>query len=118
MRCIFKVVSTAEWSEAERLREYRGSAKDRVDGFLHFSNAGQVPQTLAKHYAGLNDLVLVCVSAERLGPSLKYEAARDCQLYPHLYGPLPLSAVAWARPIARRADGSFVLPAELDTSAT
>src|SRR5712691_9465410 len=115
MKYVFKIILAAEWREAERVGEFRGSAKDRVDGFLHFSNAGQVPHTLTKYYAGLNDLLLVCVDTERLGLPLKHEVARDGQLYPHLYGPLSLSAVAWARPIARRADGTFVLPAELDT---
>ena len=118
MKSIFKIVLAAEWREAERTGQYCGSAKNRVDGFLHFSTAEQVPHTLKKHYAGLSDLLLICVDADRLGPALKREAARDGQLYPHLYGSLSLSAVAWARSIVRHADGSFVLPAQLDTSAT
>ena len=64
----------------------------------------------------MDDLLLICVEAEALGFSLKHEAARDGSLYPHLYGPLATTAVVWVKPIARRADGSFALPAELDAS--
>ena len=113
---IFKIVHGVEWREAERVGEYRGSAKDRADGFLHFSNAKQVRGTLAKYYAGMTDLCLVCVHADRLGSLLKREPARDGALYPHLYGPLPLAAVAWSKPIPLCADGSFLLPPELDAS--
>ena len=111
---IFKIVHRAEWREAERSGEYHGSAKDRADGFLHFSSAEQIPGTLARYYAGMDDLLLVCVDAGRLGSSLKHEAARDGDLYPHLYSPLATAAVVSTKPIGLRADGSFDLPAELD----
>lgn len=113
---IFKIVHRDEWRGAQRSGEYRGSAKDRADGFLHFSSARQIPGTLARYYAGMGDLLLVCVDADRLGSSLKYEAARDGDLYPHLYGPLAIAATMWTKPIVLHADGSFDLPAELDAS--
>ena len=114
---IFKIVHEHEWHEAERSGEYLGSAKDRTDGFLHFSTARQVPGTLARYYSGIDDLLLVCVDATPFGSSLKYEAARDGSLYPHLYAPLGVGAAQWVKPIALRADGSFNLPAELDDCA-
>jgi uncharacterized protein (DUF952 family) len=111
---IFKIVHVAEWRDAERAREYHGSEKDRADGFLHFSDAKQVPGTLAKYYAGMDDLVLVCVDSERLGTALKFEKSRDGALFPHLYGTLAISAVSWSVPIALRTDGTFDLPPELE----
>jgi uncharacterized protein (DUF952 family) len=105
---IFKIVHGDEWAAARG--EYRGSAKDRADGFLHFSTAEQIPGTLARYYADADDLVLVAVDADALGAALKFEASRDGALFPHLYAPLPLSAVKWVRPIERAAQGAFVLP--------
>ncbi len=88
---------------------YDGSAHDRRDGFIHFSTAAQLPGTLEKHYAGQSDLLLIAVEEGDLGPALKFELSRGGDLFPHLYGPLPLAAVRWVRPIARTSDG-FVLP--------
>lgn len=105
---IFKIAHRAEW-QAVRVA-YIGSDKDRADGFLHFSTAEQIPGTLMRYYADADDLVLVAVDADMLGDALKYEASRDGALFPHLYGPLPLSAVKWVRALTRDAQGAFVLP--------
>ncbi len=96
---IFKIVHASEWREAELAGVYRGSAKDRADGFLHFSLAEQLMGTLRRYYADAEDLVLVAVNADALGPGLKYEPSRDGALFPHLYGPLPVSAVRWVRTV-------------------
>jgi uncharacterized protein (DUF952 family) len=111
---IFKIVHAREWHEAERARVYAGSAKDRADGYLHFSTAEQVPGTLAKYYARMADLILVCVDVERLGSALKFEPSRDGALFPHLYESLALSAVSWAKPLRLDAAGAFELPPELE----
>ena len=62
---IFKIVPRAEW-EAES-GDYLGSAHDRADGFLHFSIASQLPETLRLYYADQNDLMLVAVDPAALG---------------------------------------------------
>ena len=110
---IYKIAHAAEWADAEQRGEYSGSAKDRADGFLHFSTAEQLAGTLARYYADADDLVLVAVDADALGVALKYEASRDGALFPHLYAPLPLSAVKRVRAIKRDAQGAFVLPDEM-----
>ena len=66
---IFKIVPRAEW-EASGDEDYRGSAHDQADGFLHFSTAAQLAATLTLYYAGRDDLVLVAVEAEDLGAAL------------------------------------------------
>jgi uncharacterized protein (DUF952 family) len=108
---IFKIIHAFEWVDVRDA--YAGSAKDRADGFLHFSTAEQLPGTLARYYAGAHDLLLVAVDAAALGAALKFEPSRDGALFPHLYAPLPLSAVRWVREIGVDARGEHVLPAEL-----
>lgn len=107
---IFKICHTGEWKDAERVGRYDGTAKDAEDGFLHFSAWDQLIGTLEKWYAGANDLVLVAVDGGALGDALKWETSRDGALFPHLYGPLPLSAVRWTGAIGRGPGGAFVLP--------
>ena len=92
---------------------YRGSQVDRSDGFIHFSTAAQAAETAARHFAGRADLVLVAVDAAALGDALRHEPSRGGALFPHLYGELPLDAVAWAEPLPLRADGRHVLPARM-----
>jgi uncharacterized protein (DUF952 family) len=106
---IFKIVPRAEW-QAES-GDYHGSAHDRADGFLHFSTAAQLPETLRLYYAGQDDLMLVAVDAAALGPALKWEHAPSRgEDFPHLYAALTCDAMKWARPITKSADGKCVLP--------
>ncbi|MEY4706377.1 MAG: hypothetical protein RJB58_100 [Pseudomonadota bacterium] len=109
MSLIFKIVPRAEW--AAQSGDYHGSAHDQADGFLHFSTAAQLPETLRLYYAGQDDLMLVAVEAEALGAALKWERSESRgEDFPHLYAPLSCDAMKWARPITRDADGSFKLP--------
>ena len=106
---IFKIVPRAEWESESG--DYHGSAHDKADGFLHFSTGPQLPESLRRYYAGQDDLMLVAVEAAALGDALKWEysASRD-EDFPHLYTPLSCGAMKWARPLTRKADGSFDLP--------
>jgi uncharacterized protein (DUF952 family) len=106
---IFKIVPRTEWKNAGET--YGGSAHDRADGFLHFSTRTQLPETLRRYYAGQDDLMLVAVQADRLGTALKWEHSPSRgEDFPHLYAPLPSSAVLWSKPLNRKADGEFLLP--------
>ena len=106
---IFKIVPRTEWESGSG--NYHGSAHDRADGFLHFSTAAQLPETLRRYYAGQDDLMLVAVDAAALGAALKWEFSQSRgEDFPHLYAPLSCDAMKWARPLIRKADGTFDLP--------
>jgi uncharacterized protein (DUF952 family) len=107
---VYKICDAARWREAERLGVFSGAPVDLADGYIHFSTATQVMETVARHFAGLSDLVLVAVDAAALGPSLRYEPARGGAMFPHLYGSLPLSAVRWVKPLPLGSDGRHVFP--------
>jgi len=86
---IYHMCRRAEWQAAAATGVYGGSAQDAADGFIHFSTAQQLRASAAKHRAGQRDLVLLTVDARAVGPALKWEPARDGDLFPHLYGPPP-----------------------------
>ena len=113
MNTIYKICQQALWRAAEAEGLFRGAPVDTRDGFIHFSTAEQLAETAAKHFAGATDLILVAVDADALGAQLKWEHSRGGALFPHLYAPLPLSAVRWARPLADEIDGRRAMP-ELD----
>jgi uncharacterized protein (DUF952 family) len=111
MTLVYKICPRALWAAAERDRVFRGAPVDHADGYIHFSTADQVRETAAKHFAGADDLVLVAVDAEKLGPALKWEPSRGGALFPHLYGELPLAAAAWVEPLPLGPDGRHQFPA-------
>jgi uncharacterized protein (DUF952 family) len=105
MTLIFKIVASNEWRAAESAGAFAGAEVDCVDGYIHFSTAAQAPETAAKWFAGRGDLTLVAVDAEALGADLRWERSRGGALFPHLYAPLPTSAVRWSRPLPLGPDG-------------
>jgi uncharacterized protein (DUF952 family) len=106
---VFKIIPRTEW--AEITDAYEGSAHDRADGFLHFSTASQLPETLRRYYADQDDLLLVAADVKRLGSLLRWEHSPSRgEDFPHLYGVLLTSAVLWVKPIAKDAAGNFLLP--------
>ena len=110
MSLIFHMARRAQWEAAQESGVYTGAAEDVSDGFIHFSTATQVRESAAKHRAGEPDLVLVACDPCALGVALRWEAARGGQLFPHLYGPIPLSAVRWAKPLPLGEDGVHRFP--------
>jgi uncharacterized protein (DUF952 family) len=109
MTLIYKIVPRAEWMATSG--DYEGSAHDKADGFLHFSTASQLPDTLRLYYAGQDELMLVAVDADACGDALKWEFSPSRgEDFPHLYGALSCDAMKWARPIAKDATGRFTLP--------
>ena len=107
---IYKICENALWREAERAGLFRGAPVDARDGFIHFSTAAQVRETAPRHFAGAADLMLIAVEAAALGGALRWEVSRGGDLFPHLYGPLPLAAVLWAKPLPLGSDRRHVFP--------
>lgn len=89
---IYKILSVADWEAAKQAGRFEGSADDRRDGFIHFSDGATVIGTARKYFTGQPGLMLLAVDPARLA-DLRWERSRDDALFPHLYGPLALDAV-------------------------
>ena len=107
---IYHICRRVEWPAAVATGFYGGSSQDAADGFIHFSTAAQVVESAARHRAGQSGLLLIACRAERLGEALRWEKSRGGQLFPHLYGPLPLSAVVAVQDLPLDADGRHRFP--------
>lgn len=95
---IYKLFRAPELAELVAVGETPGSPADRVDGFVHFSTAAQLPGTAARHFAGEGGLwLLACVEAA-LGPALVWEPSQGGAPFPHLRRALTREDVAWIRP--------------------
>ena len=107
---VFKVTTRAAWESARATGVLAASADDERDGFMHLSAAHQLAGTLDKHFKGKNDLVILEVDAKALGEDLRWEPSRGGDFFPHLYAPLPTSAVRAAVPLELDANGAHILP--------
>ncbi len=109
-RFIYKICPHTLWVEAEAAGTFTGAPVDHADGYIHFSTATQAHDTAAKHFAGQTDLKLIAIETSALGAALKWEPSRGGALFPHLYAPLPLTAVAWVQDLPLGTDGAHVFP--------
>lgn len=107
---IYKICDAGAWTAASKDGVFPGAGDDLRDGFIHFSTAGQLEETARRHFAGKPDLVLIAVDAAALGAALKWEPSRGGALFPHLYGPLPMTAVLWQQPVPPGDDGVPLMP--------
>lgn len=107
---IYKISDEPTWRAAQKAGEFIGSELDIADGFIHLSTAETVKQTAALYYAGVEGLLLIAVDASKAEGELKWEASRNGELFPHLYGPLPMAACIWAEPITLGEDGNHIFP--------
>ena len=105
MSPIYKIVSQSDWRAAQAADVFAGAPVDLADGFIHFSTAAQAAETARRHFAGQADLVVLEVEADDLGGALKWEPSRAGDLFPHLYGRLPVAAVRAVTEAPLGADG-------------
>ena len=89
---------------------FAGAPVDLADGYIHMSTQDQLAGTLAKWFAGQDDLHLAAVDLAALGDAIRWEEARGGALFPHIYADLPLSAVLVHAPLRWAAPGEPVLP--------
>lgn len=115
MNTVYKICRSKEWAQAEAEGVFRGNGDDARDGLIHLSAIDQVAGTFERHFRGDHDLVLVAIDAAALGKALRWERSLRGELYPHLYGPLPLQAVQAVEALPQAFESLFGRPKSDDT---
>lgn len=105
----FKVL-TAEQMAVLEAGSFDGAPVDIADGYIHLSTFDQLTETVDKHFGGQDDLHVAEVDLEALGEAVKWEPSRGGQMFPHLYGPLPLEVVVAYGPLHRDDAGKVKRP--------
>ncbi|MDQ2723663.1 MAG: DUF952 domain-containing protein [Actinomycetota bacterium] len=92
-----------------------GSVQPGPGGFVHLSTPEQVHLPANRLYPGRRDMLLLCVDPARLSSELRWEhgvpADPSAMRFPHLYGPLPATAVIAVLDYLPSIDGTFAAPA-------
>jgi uncharacterized protein (DUF952 family) len=105
MNTIFHIAERSAWDLAQETGEYVVPSLEG-EGFIHLSTKDQYPLTANRYYRGRTDLVLLEVDEAAL-VDLRYEASTNNELFPHLYGPLPVSAVVCVHMFEPEVNGEF-----------
>ena len=108
VKFIYKVCDNGLWDVAKRAGKFIGAEIDLQDGYIHFSTASQLRDTLVRHFAGRNDLILLKIDIRDL--DIIWESGREGELFPHLYEHLPLDSVIAEYQLDISADGYHIVP--------
>ena len=93
---LFHLALKGDWEQAQDFGTYQWSTRGmRLTevGFIHCSWQEQVPKTFERFYADAGEIVLLEIDPIRLNSPLRADAIPTGELFPHLYGPLPIEAV-------------------------
>ena len=108
---IFHITSAEEARDAAQSGTYTPAAFE-ADGFIHCSYARQLPGVANRFFASRTGLVLLEINRDRLTCRVVDENLEGgTDLFPHIYGPLPMSAVVHVHELRRDAGGRLGLPA-------
>ncbi len=89
---VYKILLASEYRILEQDGYFCGTPADLKEGFIHLSTETQLENTIRKHYSKVIDAVIAAVDISVV-KDIKWESASNGQMYPHIYGPLELSAV-------------------------
>ncbi len=135
-RYVYRLAFASEWDAVEADGEYKGAEIDAKDGFIHLSTQAQCQLTAQMFFKGAENLqswtidtsLLNGVSTVHPAPplgsaakgaskdtplELRWEPAPDRpedDLFPHVYGTLPKSAIIKQSPLPLGEDGVPTFP--------
>ena len=109
-KLIYKILTSSQWDIFARSGQFGGSEHDLSDGFIHMCSGPQLQDTLDKHYATSNEIILVGFDESSFDHELKWEISRGGEKFPHFYSDLPFSALVNVHRLAQTQKGGFVLP--------
>jgi uncharacterized protein (DUF952 family) len=117
---ILHITTNNEWEKARHDIEYTAPSLIS-DGFIHCSTLKQTVDTANIFFKNQKGLVLLCIDEERLKSECKYEDPSGGgkhdptvgNLFPHIYGPINISAVIKVVNFPPNDYGFFELPGEI-----
>lgn len=107
MPTLLHITSQTAWQNAVACGQYV-AASFHNEGFIHCSKPDQVQEVANRLFRGQQDLVLLCIDPARITARIIEENLEGGDtLYPHIYGPIPVTAVQHVLPFPPNANGTF-----------
>jgi uncharacterized protein (DUF952 family) len=109
MAKIFHLITERDWELAQESGQWRPESLDK-EGFIHCSvDEEQAMRVVARLYSERADLLALEVDTEKLHYPVISEPSRSGEIYPHIYGPLELSAIINILRVKADGQGSYAL---------
>lgn len=113
MEMLYRIAPAADVKAAEAQGWFE-SADLAAEGFIHCSFLHQVMGVSRRHYAGQQGLVLFSIDPAAVDCEIRVEnTSGGTDLYPHIYGRVPWTAVQQVYQDTYDQVGNFQLPVEL-----
>jgi uncharacterized protein (DUF952 family) len=118
MNIILHITQRGDWETSASCGYYKPSSLNS-DGFIHCSSIEQTVDTANQFYPSQHGLVILCIDENNTEAEIKYEGPvcvgdqRVDVLFPHIYGPLNVSAVVRVVDFIPDVNGKFRLPEEI-----
>ncbi|HEY4421358.1 MAG TPA: DUF952 domain-containing protein [Pseudonocardia sp.] len=113
---ILHICTRDEWAAAQAAGSHEADTL-ASQGFIHCSTEEQVHVPATALFRGRQDMVLLEIDESRLPEPPRYEPGDptdpDSPLFPHIYGPIPASAVVAVHDFPSGPDGAFTVPASV-----
>ena len=100
---IFHLATTDEWAVAQASGVVAPPSL-ATEGFVHCSTDDQLRSTIERHFAGVDELVLLRLDPASFADDLRWEESRPGETYPHVYRGIALGEVLEVIPWRRGAD--------------
>lgn len=89
------LATPADWDEATAAGQIAPPSLT-TEGFVHLSTPAQVPATVARHFAHVDQVVVVRLDPDALPGPLTWAESHPGEHFPHHHAPIPLDAVVAA----------------------
>jgi uncharacterized protein (DUF952 family) len=100
---IFHLATPEEWAAAQATGAV-APVSLASEGFVHCSTEAQLEHTIHRHFAGVDELVLLRLRVDGLGDALRWEESHPGEAFPHVYRAIALDEVAEVLPWRRTCD--------------
>ena len=82
---VYKIFTESEWNIFQATGQFKGSADDLRDGFIHLSTKEQVAGVIERFFSDKRPLYMAEFSGSDFLQKLKWETSASNEIYPHLY---------------------------------
>ncbi len=98
-RIIYHITSAPEWNLAQSKGEYE-PCQFADEGFIHCSYSHQLETVIKRFFLEKKNLLVLEIDSTALDCEVIEENLEGgTELYPHIYGKLPLNAIVSCRPL-------------------
>ena len=94
---LYLILSKREWEQVKDL-EFYGEEVLKHEEFIHCATLDTYEWVINVFYGGESELVIAVFDSELISSPIKYETARRHPgLFPHVYGPMNMSALKYTK---------------------